>query len=123
MQKARWPFDVESALRINTARIELLNRLLSKLTTTLDLRTALDSGCGIGVFSDHLASLGMKVVAFDARPQNIAEAKKRHPTLEFYVRDVEDPTIVKLGSFDLVLGKSLSSNSQSTCPHQKGTHR
>jgi FkbM family methyltransferase len=65
--------------------------------------TALDAGCGIGFFSNHLAQHGLKVTGIDARAENVAEAKSRYPGVDFRAQDVEDPSIRDLGSFDLVL--------------------
>ena len=95
-------FDLESATIINQRRMEILDRLLVDLKP-LELKSAVDTGCGIGIFSQHLAGLGMQVVAFDARSENIAEAKKRFPRLQFNTRDIEDPKVLELGSFDLAL--------------------
>ncbi len=96
-------FDTDYYRLINERRKDFLNELLPSLLTAHDLRTALDAGCGIGFFSHYLAGLGLKVTAFDARAENIAEAKRRLPEIDFYVHDLEDHQVQELGSFDLVL--------------------
>lgn len=96
-------FDAEHAQRISERRREFLNRLLHDMLSDVELKTALDVGCGIGFFSNYLLSFGLKVMAFDAREENIAEAKRRYPKINFGVHDVEDPRIQQLGQFDVVL--------------------
>jgi len=98
-----WIFDKDSAIRINKPRMEFLDRLLPELRVNLELKTAIDAGCGIGVFSKHLATLGLSVVGFDARPENVEEARKRNPDISFCVHDIEDTRVLELGSFDVVL--------------------
>ncbi len=98
-----WVFDAPHARLLSERRKEFLNRLLQELRGVLDLKTALDVGCGIRVFSKYLSSLGLKVTSFDARENNIAEARRRCPEVDFHVLDVEDSRIRQLGQFDLVL--------------------
>lgn len=98
-----WVFDEDYYQRINECRKDFLNELLPSLITDHELRTALDAGCGIGFFSHYLAGLALQVTAFDARVENIAEAKQRFPELNFHVHDIENPLVQELGSFDLVL--------------------
>jgi len=67
------------------------------------LRTALDAGCGVGYFAELLQQLGLRVTAFDARPENVEEARRRHPGIEFHVADAEELCPQEFGAFDLVL--------------------
>jgi len=69
----------------------------------LDLRTAIDIGCGVGYFAKFLADLGLAVVAVDGRPENVIEARSRYPHLRFVVQDIEDAALRELGTFDLVI--------------------
>jgi SAM-dependent methyltransferase len=43
------------------------------------------------------------VTAFDGRNENVEEAQIRVPNVDFHLADAEDPSLPKLGSFDLVL--------------------
>jgi 2-polyprenyl-3-methyl-5-hydroxy-6-metoxy-1,4-benzoquinol methylase len=95
-----WIFDMEHARRFSERRKEFLKRLLPPLVSTHDLKTALDAGCGIGFFASYLTDMALKVTALDARADNIAEAKRRYPDVEFCVHNLEDPTVRELGSFD-----------------------
>jgi SAM-dependent methyltransferase len=42
-------------------------------------------GCGPGRITAHLASLGLRTRGIDLSPQMVAEARRRHPELEFEV--------------------------------------
>lgn len=96
-------FDKEHARRFNQQRKEFLGKFLPPLTEKYGLKTALDAGCGIGFFSDYLVAMGFSVTAFDARPQNIAEARSRYPSVNFVVHNIEDLSVQNLGTYDLVL--------------------
>jgi len=88
---------------ISEARRDFLEVLLRDLRPALGLRTALDVGCGVGLFAQHLTEMNLTVTALDARWEHIAEARRRFPNIRFEVADVEDPTLPRLGSFDLTL--------------------
>jgi SAM-dependent methyltransferase len=96
-------FDHPRSAAIVEARQALVRKLLPQFSAALELRTALDAGCGVGYFSGFLRDLGLEVMAFDARPENIEEARRRNREVAFHVADVEDPDTGKLGSFDFVL--------------------
>ncbi len=88
-------------------RCEFLARFLPQWKRELDLRTALDVGCGVGYFSAFLRDAGFQVTAVDGREENVTEARARHPGIEFHTYDAEDPQLTALGSFDLVLAFGL----------------
>jgi SAM-dependent methyltransferase len=88
---------------ISQAREEFLQDLLPELIDEYGLKTALDTGCGVGAFSKCLESMGLEVSAFDARPENVAGARGRYPHVKFHIFNVEDPEVLKLESSDLVL--------------------
>lgn len=88
---------------ITESRKEFLDRLLPELIRSCNLKTALDVGCGVGFFSEYLHKLGLNITALDARPENIAEAKKRYPNIQFHLYNIEEPEIQNLGSIDLLL--------------------
>ncbi len=102
MEKA-WVFEGQEQYSFYESRKKFLGILLSNLPNCLSLRTVLDAGCGIGLFSNYLSSLNLNVAAFDGREGNIEEARKRYPQVEFFVKNVEDPRVRELGQFDLVL--------------------
>jgi FkbM family methyltransferase len=98
------PFATQDAIEINDARGAFLESFLPDLIRKSNITTALDVGCGaLGVFSRLLKDLGLVVTALDGRPHNVAEARKLNPTVDFKVCDVENPSILSLGRFDLVL--------------------
>ena len=84
------------------ARQEWLRNALPQLKQVQDLRTAIDIGCGVGYFSGFLHELGFQVVGVDGRRENIEEARRRRPELEFHCVDVQDGALRQLGVFDLV---------------------
>lgn len=97
------PFDTPSTIRFNEARKVLLERLLPTIVKQCDINTALDVGCGFGFFSRSLKEFGLQVTAVDGRAENVTEAQKRIPDVEFKVHDAESPSILSIGRFDLVL--------------------
>jgi FkbM family methyltransferase len=100
---SEFAFDRPYATKGVEARQEPLRELLPFLMRELGLQTALDAGCGIGYFSSFLFRQGLRVVAFDGRQGNVEEASRRHQEVTFCTADVEDASVLKLGSFDLVL--------------------
>ncbi len=96
-------FDQPQAVSLAVAKAEYLRDFLPEFVRGADLRTALDVGCGFGYFSAFLRDLGLTVRAIDVRPGNIARARTRYPDIGFAVHDIEDPSVVALGDFDLVL--------------------
>lgn len=88
---------------INERRKEFLRALLPGLLELCHLRTALDVGCGLGFFSKVLTEMGLEVRAFDARTENVAEARIRYPNVVFRVCDVEDSMVLHLDPADMTL--------------------
>ncbi|MGC2421833.1 MAG: class I SAM-dependent methyltransferase [Candidatus Acidiferrales bacterium] len=100
---AEFIFDEPHARRFAEARQAMLRPILSDLRERLQIRSVADMGCGVGYFSGFLRDLGFEVAGFDGRPQNIEEAKRRNSGIEFRHADVEDPSIIDLGPYDMVL--------------------
>lgn len=96
-------FDLPHYDSLNRARMDTVEQLLGSLREQIDLRTAVDVGCGVGHFSEFLHRLGFNVLALDGRRENVSEAKRRFPSLDFKVADAENIDIRSLGTFDLVL--------------------
>jgi FkbM family methyltransferase len=96
-------FDQVHYLRGIESRGALIRRIVPELKGALGLTTALDAGCGIGFFAKILQECGLDVGAFDGRHENVEEARRRYPQISFSPGDIEDPDILRLGSFDLVL--------------------
>jgi SAM-dependent methyltransferase len=100
-------FDRPMQSEMREAEVEFLRRVIPSWQSALGLRTAFDLGCGVGYFSSMLRDLGFQTVAADARSDNIAEARMRHPGIDFRVADAEDPALSAVGVFDLVLCAGL----------------
>jgi SAM-dependent methyltransferase len=96
-------FDQPLQSEFRDAGMDFLRRVIAPWQSELGLRTALDMGCGVGYYSAMLQGLGLQVTATDARAENIAEARNRHPGIDFRVADAEDPSLAALGTFDLVV--------------------
>ena len=95
-------FDAAHYESLNISRGAAVSALLAQLKETLHLSTAIDVGCGLGYFSALLKSLGFEVSAVDGRQQNVEEASRRNPGINFACCDAQSPEIVKKGKFDLV---------------------
>jgi FkbM family methyltransferase len=100
---ATWVFDQEHYQALNASREKVLRSLIQEQREPLALRSAIDIGCGLGYFSSSLSSLGLNVVGVDARQENVEEARRRHPGIEFHAIDAEQASASRLGQFDLVL--------------------
>jgi SAM-dependent methyltransferase len=81
----------------------MLQPVLVDLQEKSGSQSAADVGCGVGYFSGFLRELGFDVVGFDGRPENLSEAKRRFPSIEFRQANVEDMSVPECGSYDLVL--------------------
>jgi SAM-dependent methyltransferase len=95
-------FDQPLQSLMREAEIEFLRRVIPPWQSAMGLRTVLDLGCGVGYFSALLRDLGFEVTATDSRAENIAEARGRHPGIDFSVANAEDPSLSSLGRFDIV---------------------
>ncbi|MHB8503924.1 MAG: FkbM family methyltransferase [Candidatus Acidiferrales bacterium] len=96
-------FDQREYRKLIAARADTIRRVVEKLKPVLRLKSALDAGCGVGFFSKTLEECGLNVCGFDGRKENIAEARKRFPSLPFETADIEERSILELGRFDFVL--------------------
>jgi FkbM family methyltransferase len=97
------PFDQKEYRALIEARDQTLRRIVKRLKPSLGLSTAVDAGCGVGFFSQTLAECGLFTSGFDARAENVEEARRRFPGIPFEQADVEAREISQLGQFDLVL--------------------
>jgi tRNA (mo5U34)-methyltransferase len=96
-------FDQSHYESLNESRATRLRELLPDLGGKIGARTALDVGCGFGYFSKLLHTLGLNVTAIDGRSENVKEASRRVPEVEFHTMDAEDHSILGFGTFDIVL--------------------
>jgi 2-polyprenyl-3-methyl-5-hydroxy-6-metoxy-1,4-benzoquinol methylase len=100
---SEWIFDGIEQRRIHESRRDFLAALLKSIPARARFTTALDAGCGIGFFAGFLCTEGFDVTAYDAREENVAEAKLRYPNVKFCIRNAEDANVLKLGNFDLTV--------------------
>jgi SAM-dependent methyltransferase len=96
------PFDDPETVAFNDARGATLRSLLEGLKPSVELVDGFDVGCGFGYFANVLNESGLRTGALDGRPENIAEASRRHPGIDFQVGNAESPSLAELGTFDVV---------------------
>jgi SAM-dependent methyltransferase len=93
-----WPFLEANALAINEAR---MNHLAS-LHLPIEGKSVIEVGAGIGLLTGFFEERGCKVLSTDARPDLLAEIKRRHPARRVATLDLEHPDgIEALGKFDV----------------------
>jgi SAM-dependent methyltransferase len=80
-------FDTDAALELNEARLTHL--------------ASLEVGAGVGRLTSFFIDRDCSVVATEARSENVAELRRRLPTVEVSEADVED-SLQHLGSFEIV---------------------
>ena len=97
------PFDQKEYRQLIEARGETIQHTVARLKPALGLSNAVDAGCSTGFFSQTLAECGLNVCGFDARGENVTEARRRFPHIPFEQGDIEERAILQLGQFDFVL--------------------
>ncbi len=97
------PFDRQHYQELIGARADTIKSVLSRIKDLFSLKTAVDAGAGVGFFSQTLHECGLDVCGFDGRTENVSEARKRYPHIPFEQGDIQDPSILVLGKFDLTL--------------------
>ncbi len=98
------PFDLADTRPVNSARLKSVDALIDELRASgVDLRTAVDVGCGFGFFTGPLLEKDLDVLAIDGRTDNVEVARSRIPGATFATYDVEDESIASVGARDLVL--------------------
>lgn len=96
-------FDLAHYDALNAAREPVISSCIESIREEYELRTSLDIGCGVGHFSALLHRLNFEVLALDGRQENVLEAQRREPKLQFAIGNAEDAALLNLGKFDLVL--------------------
>lgn len=94
-----WGFLEADALTINKARMDHL----ASLNLPIEGKSVLEVGAGIGLLTGFFEGRGCQVLSTDARADNVAENKKRHPSRRVATLDLERPQdIARAGRFDIV---------------------
>jgi len=97
------PFDLAESREFAEVRQRAARDLLRSIAQETKLLSALDVGCGVGYFSKFLADLGFQVAAIDGREENVIEARRRYPEIDFQTRNAEELSQAEIGTYDLVL--------------------
>jgi SAM-dependent methyltransferase len=90
-------FDTHAALELNEARLTHL----ASLDLPIDGRRVLEVGAGVGRLTGFFIDRGCSIVVTEARAENVAELRRRLPTVDVAEADVEE-SLKHLGSFDVV---------------------
>lgn len=90
-------FDTDAALELNEARLTHL----ASLELPIDGRRVLEVGAGVGRLTGFFLDRGCLVVATEARSDNVAELRRRLPSVDAREADVEE-SLEDLGRFDVV---------------------
>jgi SAM-dependent methyltransferase len=90
-------FDTDAAQAINQARLEHL----ATLELPIAGRRVLEVGAGVGHLTSFFVERGCQVVATEARHENFAELKRRLPSVDARIADVEED-LGRLGRFAVV---------------------
>ena len=91
-------FEDSTAVAINRARLEFLERLDLPVLN----KRVLDAGCGVGHHTRFYTERGCHVVGVDGRPENIQAMKRLYPSVEGIVGDLQEMEFAGLGTFDVV---------------------
>lgn len=70
-------------------------RHFKSLNIPIATKTLLEVGAGIGQHTQTLIDLGAKVTSSDARPESVAEIKKRFPGIQVINLDMDNPVLLK----------------------------
>lgn len=90
-------FDTDAALDLNAGRLAHL----ASLDLPIDSRTVLEIGAGVGHLTDFFLNRGCPIVVTEARAENVDALRRRLPTVDARVADVEED-LQHLGRFDVV---------------------
>jgi SAM-dependent methyltransferase len=90
-------FDTRAAEELTAARLGHL----ASLGLPLMHRSVLEVGAGVGHLTGFFTSRGCRVLATEARPENLDELRRRRPGVTVAQADVEE-TLRRLGRFDVV---------------------
>ena len=90
-------FDTDAALELNEARL----KHLASLDLPIDGRRVIEVGAGVGHLTGFFIDRGCSVVVTEARSENVAELRRRLPTVDVREADVEE-SLQNLGRFDVV---------------------
>jgi len=82
----------------------IVNRtIIKELLGDINDKTLLDAGCGFGLFSNELKSLGANVFAFDGSKNFIEIARENYKNINFDVLNIKEKLPYNSNFFDIVI--------------------
>ena len=96
-------FKKQHYVEINVRREAWLSRLLNPIIESINVKRAVDVGCGQGYFTHLLHQFGLDVTGIDGRNMNVEVAKSKYPMVRFLTGNIEHTETCGMGTFDLVL--------------------
>jgi SAM-dependent methyltransferase len=85
----------------------LIEPELHKLLGDVRGKRILDAGCGEGLYSRYLKSLGARVVGIDGSEKMLHFARQREPEIEVKIADLMEPLDFAPASFDAVVSAGV----------------
>ena len=77
-------FDQPATLALNRVRQDAIRQLVRELSDRQPAENSpVDLVCGVGIFSKLLAALGLEVVGVNGRAEDLEEAQRGYPTVQF----------------------------------------
>ncbi len=80
----------------------MLNTVLKDHNLTTEGQSALDIGCGTGVFVDYWSQRGAEVTGMDFTDVSIAKLEKQYPEASFVQADLSDPRLEAKQTYDYI---------------------
>src|SRR5262252_7412128 len=80
-----------------------IRQLLGELELPSPRKRLLDIGCGNGSLTARVHELGWSVIGIDPSDQGIAQARRRHPALDFRQMSAYEDLRARLGTFPVAI--------------------
>lgn len=106
-----------------SAFVEINKRIVAERFPDLTGKTALDLGCGYGVYAGYFASVGAETVGCDGSAEMLRLAREQHPHIRFDQADILQPLPYADDSFDVILCNQVLMDVDPIAPLLGEVHR